>query len=72
MKTIHKNNWFCPKCGSTDVEMKGWIRVNEVNEHSLMETVETDDCWCNNCQEHISLWFAHEETTLEEVKSGIE
>jgi hypothetical protein len=48
------NMYICENCGLNDVEQKQWVNPNT---EALGEMVseESNDTWCNNCNEHVDL-----------------
>jgi len=56
-----KQRWYykCPKCGSTNVQMKGWTRPNKGCEFVDLcsDKIQANDCWCDNCEEHVVLEY---------------
>lgn len=44
--------WYCNLCGSTNVEGRAWVKLNETTHIEYDQTGRTEDFWCNNCQEH--------------------
>lgn len=55
----------CSVCGSSDVQAKVWVRLNENCETTtdfIDEMIrEPADCWCCNCEENQKLIIANEE-----------
>lgn len=57
LDTLH-----CADCGSSDVEMTMWVNPNtEKISCQTSDRFEEEDCWCNNCSQHVKLF------TLEEL-----
>lgn len=48
------NPYRCTTCGSTDVELKVWSKVNEGGRYSG-DCEEFECSYCNHCQEHIRI-----------------
>lgn len=50
MKT-DKTIWVCEKCGSKEVEVKQWVRIND---ESVMWDLDITDrqTWCPVCLDH--------------------
>ena len=42
----------CETCGSSDIEVLAWVKVNEQITSYETYQDEYDDRWCNKCQEH--------------------
>ena len=55
----------CSVCGSSDVQAKVWVRLNENCETTtdfIDEMIrEPADCWCCNCEENQKLIIVNEE-----------
>ena len=51
----------CENCGSSDIEVMAWIKVNGDNILSY-ETYqdEQDDRWCCKCEEHVKFMTEQE------------
>lgn len=49
-----KGQWFCERCGSTDVEGTFWCKLN-----TLEPTGDSasDDYWCPTCDDHVTVEF---------------
>lgn len=47
--------YVCPECGSDDVEIRQWIKPNEGDKPSGNDCLDSEDCWCNNCEGHNKL-----------------
>lgn len=47
--------WYCEDCGSTDVEIKTWTLPNQNNALGGNDSIDSNDCWCNQCEEHTRL-----------------
>lgn len=49
----------CSVCGSTDVQIKMWVKPNEDNEPTtefIDEIInKKDDCWCCECGSNVTL-----------------
>ena len=50
----------CTACGSSDVELKAWVKPNEncqcTHPDDLHDYLDNpDDCFCNNCQQNVAL-----------------
>jgi len=51
----------CPKCKGTNIEVKAWIKLNQLENKSIKtsdieipETIDdSSDYWCNDCEENI-------------------
>ena len=53
MKTY---KYQCEKCSSEDVQGLMWVGLNDnVVDDSSMDFNESQDLWCNNCQEHCQI-----------------
>ena len=53
-------NWddklYCSKCGGTNVSIMAWCDPNTERMVAPVNSVlETDDCWCDDCEEHEKL-----------------
>lgn len=50
------NTLYCSECGSNDVEIKMWVNPNtdEIGDE-CNTSLEEEDCWCKNCEEHVDL-----------------
>lgn len=55
------SKWICKNCGSTDVECRAWVKLNEPYSNKTIDCIATrpligwgdsDDSWCNNCKGH--------------------
>lgn len=46
----------CKECGSTDIEQKRWVAVNEPGAEAIKNTTSEDneDKWCNKCEDHVN------------------
>ena len=55
----------CPQCGSLNVQIKAWVKPNKDNECIEPISEEEDDCWCDECQEHVELEYVPEGTPFE-------
>lgn len=42
----------CEECGSTDVEIKAWIKINEGGRYAS-DCEDFDRSYCNNCNENV-------------------
>lgn len=53
----------CVECGSTDVEAKAWVNLNDYTkiDFSLSEDGDSEDYWCNQCEEHTDVTSNGEE-----------
>ena len=57
-KTIDRedSNYYCPECGGTDMQVTGWVRLNDSNEVTtedlLTDSEDDKDWWCNTCEAH--------------------
>ena len=47
--------WFCPECGSEDVEYKMWVKINT---GETQDAVDGEPDWCCDCMEHIKAEFS--------------
>lgn len=47
--------FVCSECGSSDVEIRQWVKPNEGDKLGGNDCPEREDCWCNSCEEHNSL-----------------
>lgn len=50
----------CTTCGSSDVELKAWVKLNEDCKCTHPDDLsgylsKTEDCFCNNCEKNVSL-----------------
>jgi len=54
--------YTCNQCGSPSVQMKVWVNPNT---EKILEDISLtqEDCWCNDCREHVGL-------DCEELKTG--
>jgi len=50
MKTVY----ICKDCGSENVQGKAWVDLNDLTkiDFSLSESGDSEDFWCENCQDH--------------------
>lgn len=47
------NTLYCSTCGSTNVQIQGWIDPNTGKACGYInDPFEEDDCWRNNCESH--------------------
>ena len=46
--------YTCEKCGGDNVQVKAWVNPNT---NEIIETMsdEVEDCWCEDCEEHIEI-----------------
>lgn len=44
--------YVCSKCNSPDIQIRAWVNPNS-NEY--ISDIDTDECWCDKCQEHTKL-----------------
>lgn len=44
--------FVCRVCGSSDVEERLWVKVNNMEVNLSSATGDIEDCYCNNCNEH--------------------
>lgn len=52
-----KKTYVCSLCGKTNVQVKMWINPNtniNLGEWVTHESDE-DECWCQNCQQHVKI-----------------
>lgn len=56
----------CEECGSTDVEQRAWVKLNEpVTSETVGWTMQDlNDYWCVECQEHRDVEFDEDAQTL--------
>ena len=58
-----KTIWYCTKCGSTDIEEKTWIAVNEskVIDGQLWYQYDSfcgdDEFYCQNCKDECDITY---------------
>lgn len=55
--------YVCSVCGSEDVELKAWVRINEPLSTESIEFTDKDctfDSWCNNCSSHSQLTIGNQ------------
>jgi hypothetical protein len=47
--------YVCSVCGSEDIEVKAWVKMNTPADEDWVVTElcedEMPECWCNDCQE---------------------
>ena len=60
-----EETYVCPICGSEDMQIKTWVKINSLKnkssikrthietEHSDLTEGSIDEYWCPTCQEHI-------------------
>ena len=47
---------YCSQCGSSDVQIQAWVDANTHEyESSVNNPLESQDCWCNDCEDHVNL-----------------
>ena len=47
---------YCSQCGSSDVQIQAWVDANiHEYESSVNNPLESLDCWCNDCEDHVNL-----------------
>jgi hypothetical protein len=61
----------CTACGSSDVELKAWVKPNENCECTHPDDLsdylsKAEDCFCNNCGENVPLKMKDENNAEEE------
>ena len=50
------NTLYCSECGSSNVQIQAWVDANTHKyESSVNNPLESQDCWCCNCEEHTKL-----------------
>lgn len=50
------NTLYCSECGSSDVQIQAWVDANTHEyESSVNNPLESQDCWCNDCEDHVNL-----------------
>lgn len=50
------NVFYCPVCGSTNVQVKAWVDANTDKFCSDIDSsVDIEDTWCENCDDHNGL-----------------
>ncbi len=47
--------YVCTECGGENVEIKTWQNPNNNESDGGGDINDPNDCWCNDCQDHISL-----------------
>lgn len=52
MKKESKMEWVCTNCGSNEVQQKMWVYLNTNKPDNNSEFSDSDDFWCEGCQEH--------------------
>lgn len=45
----------CQKCGSKSVDIKVWVDANTNEITGIASDGDSDDTWCNDCQDHTGL-----------------
>ena len=46
----------CANCGGSHVEVQAWVDANTHEyESSVNNPLESQDCWCNYCEDHVNL-----------------
>lgn len=53
--------YYCASRGSTNVEAKAWLHLNETSVPNFSATEDESDCWCNNCESHTDIENMYEE-----------
>ena len=44
------HEFCCAICGSTNIQMQAWVKVNT---HEYVDNIGDDnDCWCEDCCSH--------------------
>ena len=47
---------YCSQCGSSDVQIQAWVDANTHEyESSVNNSLDSQDCWCNDCEDHVNL-----------------
>ena len=46
--------WQCSVCKSENVQIRQWVNPN-TNEVDNGSDLETEDCWCQDCEDHTEL-----------------
>lgn len=48
---------YCSECGSADVQVLAWVNPNtkEVIDFVGAPLFDAQDCWCQDCEEHVDL-----------------
>ena len=58
-KTMEKslNTLYCSKCGGTNIQAQSWVDPNtkEFINYVNGPFLETDDCWCDDCEDNVRL-----------------
>lgn len=51
------NTLYCAECGSSNIAAQAWVDPNTKDfiEFASGPCLEADDCWCNDCAEHVEL-----------------
>lgn len=60
---MKNQKYICANCGSSDIEAKAWVKINEDNKFSSFydETLrEGADIWCNECVDTSTLKIVEE------------
>lgn len=51
-----KDILYCSGCGGTHVQVMAWVDANTYKyKETINMPVEVDDCWCEDCEEHVEL-----------------
>ena len=63
---MDKQLFVCRKCGSSDIQVKAWVDLNNPTIESLSYLSDDfEDFWCNNCEDH---WGAVTEEEYKKLK----
>lgn len=55
--------WKCRNCGSTNVEIIAWYKINtgEVN-NDYPDTKNNENTWCIDCEKHAGIEYVGKES----------
>ena len=54
-KSKVKSTYKCSECGSLNVEVKVWMRVNTKEVDDSVENLTEQEIWCPDCEAHVEL-----------------
>lgn len=50
-----KHIYYCPKCLSTNVQVKAWVNPNQGDHFISLDHEDTGTGWCDDCEDHMAL-----------------
>lgn len=50
-----KHIYYCPKCLSTNVQVKAWVNPNRGDHFISLDHEDTGTGWCDDCEDHMAL-----------------